>query len=84
MFEVYYKAPADPQKEAALRQRVYELGGRLDYREEGQDNSAVTLTYEFDQLEQAEAAAESFPTRRACGRAAGLWGVSAPLVLKGG
>jgi hypothetical protein len=59
MFEVYYKAPADPKKEAALRQRVCELGGRLDYREEGQDNAAVTLTYEFDQLEQAEAAAES-------------------------
>ena len=61
MFEVYYKAPVDPKKEAVLQERVCELGGRLDYREEAQDNAfaSVTLTYEFDHLEQAEAAAES-------------------------
>ena len=61
MFEVYYKAPADPKKEESLRDRICKLGGRLDYREEPQDNdfASVTLTYEFDRLEQAEAAAES-------------------------
>jgi hypothetical protein len=61
MFEVYYKAPADANKEAALQDRIGKLGGRLDYREEAQDRAfpSVTLTYEFDHLEQAEAAAES-------------------------
>ena len=61
MFEVYYKPPADPKKEAALLERIARLGGRLDYREEPQDGTAasVCLTYEFDRLEQAEAAAES-------------------------
>jgi hypothetical protein len=60
MFEVYYKAPADPNKEAALQERICKLGGRLDYREEAQDKAfaSVTLTYEFDRLEQAETAAE--------------------------
>jgi hypothetical protein len=61
MFEVYYKAPADPKKEAALLQRIAPLGGRLDFREEPQDDTAasVCLTYEFDRLEQAEKAAEA-------------------------
>jgi hypothetical protein len=61
MFEVYYKVPADPNKEAALQDRIGKLGGCLDYREEPQDRAfaSVTLTYEFDHLEQAEAAAES-------------------------
>jgi hypothetical protein len=61
IFEVYYKPPADPKKEAAILERVAKLGGRLDYREEPQDNAAasVCLTYEFDRLEQAEAAADA-------------------------
>ncbi len=61
MFEVYYQAPPDPKKEAALLERISKLGGRLDYREEPRDDGAasVCLTYEFDRLEQAEAAAES-------------------------
>ena len=61
MFEVYYKPPVDPKKEAALLERVAPLGGRLDYREEPEDDAAasVCLTYEFDRLEQAEAAAEA-------------------------
>jgi hypothetical protein len=59
MLEVYYKAPADPRKEADLTQRVAGLGGRLDYREavEGSVNGAVCLTFEFDGRADAEAAA---------------------------
>jgi hypothetical protein len=59
MFEVYYRPPADPEKEAALTARVSNLGGRLDYREgpEKGDPPSVCLTYEFDDYDQAEAAA---------------------------
>jgi hypothetical protein len=61
MFEVYYKPPSDPIREAALTQRVVSLGGRLDFREdpEEQGNAGVCLTYEFDDLEAAEVAAEA-------------------------
>jgi hypothetical protein len=33
MFEVYYRPPADPAREAALAECVSSHGGRLDYRE---------------------------------------------------
>ncbi len=61
MFEVYYKAPLDAHKEAALTDRVSSLGGYLSYRENPNENGigSVCLTYEFDSLEQAEAAAET-------------------------
>jgi len=60
MFEVYYKPPANPLKEAAVTGRVTALGGRLDYREEPDDHAlgGVCLTYEFDDLELATKAAE--------------------------
>jgi hypothetical protein len=59
MFEVYYKAPADPRKEEDLIQRVSGWRGRLDYREapESGPNGAICLTFEFDQRDEAEAAA---------------------------
>ena len=59
MFEVYYKAPPDPRKEADLAQRVAGLGGRLDHREMAEPgaNGAVCLTFEFDGRANAEAAA---------------------------
>jgi hypothetical protein len=59
MFEVYYRRPADPTKEAAVTELVCRLGGRLDYREEpeGPDFRTICLTYEFDSLERATAAA---------------------------
>ena len=60
MFEVYYRPPADPQKEAALLERVVGFGGRFDYREEPENSGNfpwVVLTYEFDELERAEVAA---------------------------
>lgn len=61
LFEVYYKPPADPAKEAALTERVRALGGRLDYREEALPNghSGICLTYEFDSLAGARRAAET-------------------------
>jgi hypothetical protein len=61
MLEVYYKAPVNQHKEAELPERVSELGGRLDYREEdnGQTSSSICLTYEFDDRGEANAAADS-------------------------
>ncbi len=60
MYEVYYKAPADRNREARLTDRVSPFGGRLDFREEPDgSHGAICLTYEFDQLDRAEAAAET-------------------------
>jgi hypothetical protein len=61
MFEVYYRRPVDGRKEAALTTRVSSLGGRLSYREapEGQASGSICLTYEFEDREKAEAAAQS-------------------------
>jgi len=60
MFEVYYKPPADPKKESVLLEHVAELGGHLDYREEPENEPRenICLTYEFDDLDRAAAAAE--------------------------
>jgi hypothetical protein len=61
MFEVFYRPPADPPREAALTARVARLGGRLDYREapaEGQPGG-ICLTFEFEDLGRARAAAET-------------------------
>jgi hypothetical protein len=59
MFEVYYKAPADPRKEADLVQRVAGLGGRLDYRKvpENEGNGSICMTFDFERRDDAEAAA---------------------------
>jgi hypothetical protein len=61
MFEVYYKSPVDPVKEAALTECVARFGGRFDFKEgPGEHGPAnVCLTYEFDEAARAEAAAES-------------------------
>ncbi len=61
MFEVYYRAPADPTREAALTERVSRLGGRLDYREAPDDGrpGGVCLTFEFHDIDRARAAAEA-------------------------
>ncbi len=62
IFEVYHRSPLDAGEEIDLTQDVLRLGGRLDFREEGDGNSerraAVCLTYEFDELDQAEKAAQ--------------------------
>jgi hypothetical protein len=61
MVEVYYRLPADPKKEAALTERVTALGGRLDYREgpEGNGQSGICLTYEFENFDLARKAADA-------------------------
>jgi hypothetical protein len=64
MFEVYYRSPADPKKEAALTERISQLGGQLTYREIPPENGRpVCLTYEFVGRNQAEIAAESLRTQ---------------------
>ena len=59
MFEVYYRPPADPAKEAAVTERVVALGGRLDFRENAGNNGrgGICLTYEFDDCDAAAKAA---------------------------
>lgn len=61
LLEVYYKPPADSNRETLLSDRVARYGGQLTYREEptGEETAAVGLTYEFDDLARAEAAADS-------------------------
>ena len=61
MFEVLYRAPADHAREDGLTRRVAEYGGRLDYREDPDTlgRQTVVLTYEFDALDAAEAAADA-------------------------
>jgi hypothetical protein len=61
MFEVYYQIPLDAQKETELSTQISRFGGYLTFREPpGEYESAsVCLTYEFDELSLAEAAAET-------------------------
>lgn len=65
MFEVYYRPPADPAREAVLTECVARLGGRLDFRETPDDGDAggVCLTFEFDDPERARQAADSLRER---------------------
>ena len=60
---VYYEPPTDPKKEEALEQSVLKLGGRLNYREDPDGFGSICVTYEFDGLEQAEAAAVALRQR---------------------
>ncbi len=59
MFEVLYKPPSDPEREVVISERVGEFGGWLTYREEPEiaGMGPVCLTYEFNEFEEAEAAA---------------------------
>ncbi len=61
IFEVFYKPPANPAKEAEVTDQVAALGGRLDYREDADDHGlgGICLTYEFDDLEIATRAADA-------------------------
>lgn len=59
IFEVYYEPPVNPAKESALTQRVADLGGHLDFREEAGEHVGVCLTYEFDDLPSAAKAADA-------------------------
>ena len=61
MFEVYYRPPENPNREAFLTERVSKLGGRLDYRESSSRDPSVgiCLTYEFDDYDTAREAASA-------------------------
>ena len=60
MFEVLYKSPSDPQREAAISDRVGRFGGLLTCREEPDWGvGPVCLTYEFDEFQGADRAASS-------------------------
>ena len=58
MFEVYYKPPSDPMREAKFLQIVIAAGGRLDYREAPEVDGSMSgcLTYEFDDFAAAKTA----------------------------
>jgi hypothetical protein len=59
LLEVYYRPPADAQKEEALTSRLLAMGGRLTYREAPKVGASrgICLSYEFAQRDQAAAAA---------------------------
>ena len=57
-FEVSYKPPANPVKEAAVTSNIAAFGGRLDYREDATEHTSVCLTYEFDDRQKAAKVAE--------------------------
>lgn len=64
MFEVFYRRPPDPKREARLTEQVEQFGGRLSFREgEGNGAGSVCLTYEFDDVQNAENAAEALRQR---------------------
>jgi len=60
MFDLYYLAPTDPAREVRITHAAGGHGGRLDYREAPETTGShnVCLTYEFDTLSDAEAAAQ--------------------------
>ncbi len=55
MFEVYYQAPEDVEREACILAQVSKGNGHLDFRELPKFSSGtITLTYVFATLEEAE------------------------------
>jgi len=65
MFEVLYKSPPDPEREAVISERAGQFGGRLTYREEPDlvGTGPVCLTYEFNGFQEAEEAASRLRTQ---------------------
>lgn len=58
MFEVYYRAPTDEERERNLSRTIEGFGGRLDFREPAdRPNGAIVLTFEFNDWDCAEEAA---------------------------
>ena len=58
MFEVYYRSPEDPVREARLCAEVTATGGRLDFREPASEKGGpIRLTFEFDDRSRAQSAA---------------------------
>jgi hypothetical protein len=61
-FEVYYRAPRDLNREASISIAVERWGGQFEFVEEPSPSDvsqAVILTYEFDDIAPAEAAASA-------------------------
>jgi hypothetical protein len=54
MIEAYYAAPVDVHRERRAEAQISARGGKLTFREE--DQARVTLTIEFKEREEAEAA----------------------------
>jgi hypothetical protein len=63
--EVYYSHPPDQKREAALATSIADFAGRLAYREVagGNESGSICLTYEFDDLSQAQFAADALRER---------------------
>ncbi len=61
MFEIFYPPPANSTKESVLARQVSEWGGRLDFREEGNQKGegGICLTFESEDLEAAKRAADT-------------------------
>lgn len=58
VLEIFYRAPTDEQRERRVAACASSHGGRLDYREmPDAPGGPVCLTFEFDALDQARAAA---------------------------
>ena len=59
MFEVYYHVPEDEVREKMLAEQVAGFGGKWEFRElTGPTGEAVCLTFEFENKETANRAAE--------------------------
>ena len=58
MFEVYYPAPRDKEREDRIKTAVCEFDGTLTFQEESWVSQcpSICLTFEFETLESAEAA----------------------------
>jgi hypothetical protein len=61
MFEVYHHAPSDREREKRISKEAGRFGGELTCREEPdyEHSQAMCLTYEFNDLDSAERAAEA-------------------------
>jgi hypothetical protein len=59
MFEVFYRPPRDLAREKRMTDRVAEFGGRLDCWDDANGFTGICLTFEFDDLAQAESAVEA-------------------------
>jgi len=66
MCEVYYSAPSDTAREQRIAGVVARHGGSLGFREPPQSDGpqTVVLTYEFAELDHADAAAKDLRASR--------------------